>query len=96
MAKNLENTVILKPTPREFVRLWNQVRQALEKQLASNENVSCPTVILSLQYAPDMLQKVELVVSRFWEDEDNCELVKDLRVSVCHCEDSVNVIMENK
>lgn len=82
--------------PREFVRLWNQVRQALEKQLAKGACVSCPTAILSLQYAKDMLQKVELVVSRFASDEDNSELMKDLRLSVCHNEDSVNVIIENK
>ena len=96
MAKRQENIAILKPTPREFVRLWNQVRQALEKQLASSEYVSCPTVILSLQYAPDMLQKVELVVSRFVSDEDNCELVQEIRVSVYHQDDFINVMIECK
>lgn len=96
MAKSLENIVILKPTPREFVRLWNQVRQALEKQLASCEYVSCLTVILSLQYTPELMQKVELVVARFANDEDNYELVKDVKLSVCHQDDFVNVVLEKK
>lgn len=96
MAKSLENIVILKPTPREFVRLWNQVRQALEKQLASSEYFSCPTVILSLQYTPELMQKVELVVARFANDEDNYELVKDVKLSVCHQDDFVNVVLEKK
>lgn len=82
--------------PREFVRLWNQVRQALEKQLANGARVTCPTSVLSLQYAPDMLQKVELVVSRFVSDEDNCELVQDIRVSVYHQDEFINVIIECK
>lgn len=96
MAKKQEHIAILKPTPREFVRLWNQVRQALEKQLASSENVSCPTVILSLQYTPELMQKVELVVARFANDEDNYELVKDVRLSVCYQGDFVNVVLEKK
>ena len=93
MAKNQEHIAILKPTPREFVRLWNQVRQALKKQLASSEYVSCPTVILSLQYTPELMQKVELVVVRFINDEDNYELVKDVKLSVCHQDEFVNVTM---
>ena len=95
MAKKQEHIAILKPTPREFVRLWNQVRQALEKQLASSENVSCPTVILSLQYTPELMQKVELVVARFANDEDNYELVKDVRLSVCYQGDFVNVVLKS-
>ena len=93
MAKKQEHIAILKPTPREFVRLWNQVRQALEKQLASSEYVSCPTVILSLQYTPELMQKVELVVARFANDEDNYELVKDVRLSVCYQDEFVNVVI---
>ena len=96
MAKKQEHIAILKPTPREFVRLWNQVRQALEKLLASSANVSCPTVILSLQYTPELMQKVELVVARFANDEDNYELVKDVRLSVCYQGDFVNVVLEKK
>lgn len=94
MAKKQEHIAILKPTPREFVRLWNQVRQALEKQLASSENVSCPTVILSLQYTPELMQKVELVVARFANDEDNYELVKDVRLSVCYQDEFVNIVLK--
>lgn len=93
MAKKQEHIAILKPTPREFVRLWNQVRQALEKQLASSEYVSCPTVILSLQYTPELMQKVELVVVRFANDVDNYELVKDVKFGVCHQDEFVNVTM---
>lgn len=93
MAKIKEHIAILKPTPREFVRLRNQVCQALEKQLASSEYVSCPTVILSLQYTPELMQKVELVVVRFANDEDNYELVKNVKLSVCHQDEFVNVIM---
>ena len=95
MAKKQEHIAILKPTPREFVRLWNQVRQALGKQLASSEYVSCPTVILSLQYTPELMQKVELVVSRFANDEDNYEQVKNVKLSVYHQDDLVNVVLEN-
>jgi hypothetical protein len=95
MAKKQEHIAILKPTPREFVRLWNQVRQALEKQLASSENVSCPTVILSLQYTPELMQKVELVVARFANDEDNYELVKDVRLSVCYQDEFVNIVLKS-
>ena len=96
MAKKQEHIAILKPTPREFVRLWNQVRQALEKHLASSEYVSCPAAILSLQYTPELMQKVKLVVARFANDEDNCELVKDVKLSVCHQDEFVNVVLENK
>lgn len=95
MAKKQEHIAILKPTPREFVRLWNQVRLALEKQLASSENVSCPTVILSLQYTPELMQKVELVVARFANDEDNYELVKDVRLSVCYQDEFVNIVLKS-
>ena len=95
MAKKQEHIAILKPTPREFVRLWNQVRQALEKQLASSENVSCPTVILSLQYTPELMQKVELVVARFANDEDNYELVKDVKLRVCHQDEFVNIVLQS-
>lgn len=93
MAKKQEHIAILKPTPREFVKLWNQVRQALEKQLASSEYVSCPTVILSLQYTPELMQKVELVVARFANDVDNYELVKDVKLGVCRQDEFVNVTM---
>lgn len=95
MAKKQEHIAILKPTPREFVRLWNQVRQAFEKQLASSENVSCPTVILSLQYTPELMQKVELVVARFANDEDNYELVKDVKLRVCHQDEFVNIVLQS-
>lgn len=95
MAKKQEHIAILKPTPREFVRLWNQVRQALEKLLASSANVSCPTVILSLQYTPELMQKVELVVARFANDEDNYELVKDVRLSVCYQDEFVNIVLKS-
>ena len=96
MAKEVVHITILKPTPREFVRLWNQVRQALEKQLANGARISCPTSILSLQYAPDMLQKVELVVNRFVCDEDNCDIVQNLRVYVSRKEEFINVTIEKK
>ena len=95
MVTKKEHIAILKPTPREFVRLWNQVRQALEKLLASSANVSCPTVILSLQYTPELMQKVELVVARFTNDEDNYELVKDVRLSVCYQDEFVNIVLKS-
>lgn len=95
MVTKKEHIAILKPTPREFVRLWNQVRQALEKLLASSANVSCPTVILSLQYTPELMQKVELVVARFANDEDNYELVKDVRLSVCYQDEFVNIVLKS-
>lgn len=96
VVKQVKNIQIVKPTPREFVRHWNQIHQALKKQLANDERISSPITILSLQYAPDMLQKVELVVSRFASDEDNSELVKDIRVSVCHQDEFINVVIESK
>jgi hypothetical protein len=41
------------------------------------------------------MQKVELVVARFANDEDNYELVKDVRLSVCYQDEFVNIVLKS-
>ena len=95
MTQNRQNIANSAPTPREFVRLWNQIGQALKKYLASNEYVSGVVTIMSLEYTPDLVQKVELVVARFAGDEENEALLRGITLFVAQKDESVEIKIDN-